>query len=134
MDESVSVVTIGYGLRNLADLDLAAREFHRVTRPGGQLLILDFGKPSSPLWRAFYFAYLRLVVPVFGRVFCGDADSYRYILESLKEYPAQAGIAGLLLKNGWVSPDTVNILGGMMSLTAARKPDRGLGETRPSAG
>jgi demethylmenaquinone methyltransferase/2-methoxy-6-polyprenyl-1,4-benzoquinol methylase len=77
------------------------------------------------LWRALYFAYLRLVVPVFGRVFCGDADSYRYILESLKEYPAQAGIAGLLLKNGWVSPDTVNILGGMMSLTAAHKRDRG---------
>jgi demethylmenaquinone methyltransferase/2-methoxy-6-polyprenyl-1,4-benzoquinol methylase len=118
----VNVVTVGYGLRNLADLDQAVREFHRVTCRGGRLLILDFGKPSSALWRAFYFAYLRLVVPLFGRVFCGDADSYRYIMESLREYPAQAGIAGLLCGGRWESPETVEILGGTMSLTMARKP------------
>jgi demethylmenaquinone methyltransferase/2-methoxy-6-polyprenyl-1,4-benzoquinol methylase len=120
-DESVNVVTVGYGLRNLADLEQAVREFHRVTCRGGRLLILDFGKPASRLWRGFYFAYLRLAVPLFGRAFCGDADSYRYILESLREYPAQAGIAGLLTAGGWQSPETLNLLGGTMSLTIARK-------------
>lgn len=121
-DESVDLVTIAYGLRNLADLDAAAREFHRVTRPGGRLLILDFGKPSSPAWRAVYFAYLRLVVPLFGKAFCGDADSYRYILDSLTHYPAQTGIRGLLESNGWSDSKTTNILGGIMSLTLACKP------------
>jgi demethylmenaquinone methyltransferase/2-methoxy-6-polyprenyl-1,4-benzoquinol methylase len=121
-DASVDVVTIAYGLRNLADLDLALREFHRVTRPGGRLLVLDFGKPAAAAWRALYFAYLRLVVPLFGRLFCGDADSYRYILDSLEQYPAQAGLSGLLTRAGWTEPETANILGGIMSLTSARKP------------
>jgi demethylmenaquinone methyltransferase / 2-methoxy-6-polyprenyl-1,4-benzoquinol methylase len=121
-DRSMDVITIAYGLRNLADLDLAALEFHRVTRPGGRLLILDFGKPASPVWRTLYFAYLRLVVPLFGRLFCGDADSYRYILESLKQYPAQSGLGGLLRRAGWVNPDTRNFLGGIMSLSMAHKP------------
>jgi demethylmenaquinone methyltransferase / 2-methoxy-6-polyprenyl-1,4-benzoquinol methylase len=130
-NQSVDVVTIAYGLRNLADLDAAAREFHRVTRPGGRLLILDFGKPASPAWRAVYYAYLRLVVPLFGKVFCGDADSYRYILDSLEHYPAQAGINGLLRPAGWLDPETTNIFGGIMSLTIARKPcERDLAELR----
>jgi demethylmenaquinone methyltransferase/2-methoxy-6-polyprenyl-1,4-benzoquinol methylase len=124
-DESVDAITLAYGLRNLADLDQAAREFHRVTRAGGRLLILDFGKPSSPFWRTLYFAYLRLVVPLFGRVFCGDADSYGYILESLKQYPAQSGIGGLLRNAGWVDANTTDILGGMMSLSIAHKPGPG---------
>jgi demethylmenaquinone methyltransferase / 2-methoxy-6-polyprenyl-1,4-benzoquinol methylase len=121
-DGSMDVVTIAYGLRNLADLDLAALEIHRVTRPGGRLLILDFGKPASLVWRTLYFAYLRLVVPLFGRLFCGDADSYRYILESLKQYPAQSGLGGLLRRAGWVNPETRNFLGGIMSLSIAHKP------------
>ena len=120
-DASASVVTIAYGLRNLADLPLAAREFHRVTRPGGRLLVLDFGKPTAAPWRVLYFAYLRLVVPLFGKLFCGDAASYGYILESLEHYPAQAGIDELLRNAGWTEPHTTNILGGIMSLTVARK-------------
>jgi demethylmenaquinone methyltransferase / 2-methoxy-6-polyprenyl-1,4-benzoquinol methylase len=120
-DASVNVVTIAYGLRNLADLDLAAREFYRVTRPGGRLLVLDFGKPTAAPWRVLYFAYLRLVVPLFGKLCCGDAESYRYILESLHQYPAQAGMGGLLRNAGWTEPHTTNILGGIMSLTVARK-------------
>ncbi len=120
-DDSIDVVTIAYGLRNLADLDLAALEFHRVTRPGGRLLILDFGKPGSALWRVPYVAYLRLIVPLFGQLFCGNAESYRYILESLRQYPAQAGMHELLGKAGWGDLETTNILGGIMSLSIAHK-------------
>jgi demethylmenaquinone methyltransferase/2-methoxy-6-polyprenyl-1,4-benzoquinol methylase len=121
-DASASVVTIAYGLRNLADLPRATRELYRVTRPGGRLLVLDFGKPTAAPWRILYFAYLRLVVPLFGKLFCGDAESYGYILESLEHYPAQAGIGGLLRNAGWTEPLTTNLLGGIMSLTVARKP------------
>jgi demethylmenaquinone methyltransferase/2-methoxy-6-polyprenyl-1,4-benzoquinol methylase len=123
-DATVDLISIAYGLRNLSDLDAAVREFHRVTLPGGRLLILDCGKPASPAWRALYFAYLRLVVPLFGRVFCGDAETYRYILDSLEHYPAQAGLGGLLRGAGWLDPETTNILGGIMSLTIAHKAAR----------
>lgn len=132
-DASVHVVTIAYGLRNLADIPHALREFHRVTRPGGRLVVLDFGKPSSLVWRGLYFAYLRLVVPLFGRVFCGDAASYRYILDSLEQYPAQAGLGALLKKAGWEEARTVNILGGIMSLSIAHKRGEPIGPWKSSA-
>jgi demethylmenaquinone methyltransferase/2-methoxy-6-polyprenyl-1,4-benzoquinol methylase len=116
------VVTIGYGLRNLRSFEDGLREFLRVTRPGGRLLILDFGKPSNALWRAAYYAYLRLVVPLFGWFWCGDAASYGYIIESLREYPAQEGMAQLLRDTGWERVTIRDLLGGIMSVTEAFKP------------
>jgi len=116
---SFDVVTIGYGLRNLADLECGVAELLRVLRPGGRLLILDFGKPCNGVWRACYFAYLRIVVPVFGLVFCGDSAAYGYILDSLREYPAQEGVTRLLREMAEVK--LVNFLGGAMSLHIARK-------------
>src|ERR1051326_3643498 len=88
-DASFEIVTVGYGLRNLASWETGLREMCRVATPGARLLVLDFGKPEFALWRNIYFGYLRLFVPCLGRVFAGSADSYSYILESLKHYPAQ---------------------------------------------
>jgi demethylmenaquinone methyltransferase/2-methoxy-6-polyprenyl-1,4-benzoquinol methylase len=119
--DSCDVVTIGYGLRNLRSFEDGLREFWRVTRPGGRLLILDFGKPSNVLWRAAYYAYLRLVVPLFGWFWCGDAASYGYIIESLREYPAQEGMAQLLRDTGWERVAIRDLLGGIMSITEAFK-------------
>jgi ubiquinone/menaquinone biosynthesis methyltransferase len=119
---SFEVATIGYGLRNLADLRQGVAELLRVLKPGGQLLILDFGKPPNPLWRALYFAYLRAVVPLFGRVFCGDAAAYGYILESLRHYPAQEGVSQLLGELGCAEVEVQNVIGGIMSIHRAVKP------------
>src|SRR5262249_37384016 len=65
-DASFDVVTVGFGLRNLASWETGLSEMARVARPGGRLLVLDFGKPDNANWRAIYFGYLRLLVPVFG--------------------------------------------------------------------
>jgi demethylmenaquinone methyltransferase/2-methoxy-6-polyprenyl-1,4-benzoquinol methylase len=93
----------------------------RVAKPGGRLLALDFGKPDNAAWRALYFAYLRLFVPLLGRVFCGNASAYAYILESLRHYPAQHGVAAQMCDLGLVNVTVVNLLGGVMSINYAEK-------------
>jgi demethylmenaquinone methyltransferase/2-methoxy-6-polyprenyl-1,4-benzoquinol methylase len=114
--DSFDIVTVGYGLRNLKDWETGLRELQRVTKPGGRLLALDFGKPDNSLWRALYFGYLRFFVPVLGRIFCGDAAAYGYILESLKHYPAQQGVAAKMRDLGLVQARLIHLLGGVMSI------------------
>jgi demethylmenaquinone methyltransferase/2-methoxy-6-polyprenyl-1,4-benzoquinol methylase len=77
------------------------REILRVLRPGGKFVSLDFGKPDSPAFRALYFGYLRVVLPILGRMFCGDPDTHGYILTSLRNYPAQRGIKEMMVLAGW---------------------------------
>ncbi len=121
-DASFDIVSISYGLRNLADFDAGLREMWRVARPGARLLVLDFGKPDNPQWRALYFGYLRFGVPLFGRVFCKNAPAYAYIYESLLHYPAQRGVDAKLRELGSVNTRIVNLLGGAMSINVGEKP------------
>jgi demethylmenaquinone methyltransferase/2-methoxy-6-polyprenyl-1,4-benzoquinol methylase len=121
-DDHFDAVTISYGLRNLADIPRGLAEMYRVTRPGGRLLVLDFGKPEQPWWRAVYFFYLGKVVPLLGACFCRNAPAYAYILESLQHYPAQAGVTAALRELGCTEVTLHNILGGAMSIHCAVKP------------
>jgi demethylmenaquinone methyltransferase/2-methoxy-6-polyprenyl-1,4-benzoquinol methylase len=115
------IVTISYGLRNLSDFDAAIAELLRVTKPGGRVLILDFGKPDNVLWRWLYFTYLRMGVPLFGLAFCRDAAAYGYILESLQHYPAQHGVDQALRKLNCRNVCIHNFLGGAMSINYAER-------------
>src|SRR5690349_19208530 len=121
-DGSFDVVTIAYGLRNLADLRGGLSEMQRVTKAGGRLLVLDFGKPRNALWRSVYFGYLRLFVPVLGRVFGGSAAAYAYILESLSHYPGQDGVAAEMRQLGLKNVRVINLLGGVMGINYAESP------------
>jgi demethylmenaquinone methyltransferase/2-methoxy-6-polyprenyl-1,4-benzoquinol methylase len=120
-DSTFDIVTIGYGLRNLASWERGLEEMIRVARPGGRLLALDFGKPDFPLWRRLYFGYLRRVVPLLGKIFCHDSDTHAYILESLQYYPGQRGVAEKLRALNCSDVVTRNLLGGAMSIHFARK-------------
>jgi demethylmenaquinone methyltransferase/2-methoxy-6-polyprenyl-1,4-benzoquinol methylase len=121
-DTTFDIVAVGYGLRNLVSWETGLQEMVRVAKPGGRLLVLDFGKPANPLWRGLYFGYLRLAVPVLGRLFAGSADAYAYILESLRHYPAQLGVTARLRELGLEQVETLNLLGGTMSIHRAIKP------------
>jgi demethylmenaquinone methyltransferase/2-methoxy-6-polyprenyl-1,4-benzoquinol methylase len=120
-ENEFDIVTVGYGLRNLADWELGVREMRRVLKPGGRLLALDFGKPENRLWRGIYFGYLKMCVPMFGRIFCGRAAAYSYILESLKHYPAQRGVEKTLHALEMRNVRTLNLLGGIMSINYGEK-------------
>jgi demethylmenaquinone methyltransferase/2-methoxy-6-polyprenyl-1,4-benzoquinol methylase len=120
-DVSFEIVTVGYGLRNLSNWEAGVSEMLRVARPGGRLLVLDFGKPDNAVWRTVYFAYLRLAVPLLGLLFCGNASAYAYILESLKHYPAQNGVAARMRELNMANVRVVNLLGGMMSINYGEK-------------
>jgi demethylmenaquinone methyltransferase / 2-methoxy-6-polyprenyl-1,4-benzoquinol methylase len=117
------IVSIGYGLRNLESWERGLEEMFRVARPGGRLLVLDFGKPEGWLWQRLFFFYLRTVVPLLGKVFCRDAAALAYIHESLLAYPAQRGVAGKMTAMGCREVRVRNLLGGAMSIHSCVKPD-----------
>ena len=121
IDNSFDIVTVGYGLRNLASWETGLREMRRVANPGGRLVVLEFGKPDNALWRGLYFGYLELFVPWMGRIFCGSASAYAYILESLKYYPAQHSVAAKMRELGLANIRVVNLLGGAMSINYGEK-------------
>jgi demethylmenaquinone methyltransferase/2-methoxy-6-polyprenyl-1,4-benzoquinol methylase len=122
-DNSFDAVTVGYGLRNLASWETGLREMLRVARPGARLVVLDFGKPPNALWRAMYFTHLGISVPLIGRLFGGNADAYAYILESLKHYPAQEGVAAKMREMKLVNVRVINLLGGAMAINYGEKPE-----------
>ena len=120
-DRSFDVVTIGYGLRNVPDLDTAIEELFRVVKPGGRVLSLDFNRPANRGVRMVYLAYLTLVGSSLGWLLHRDPDTYRYIPASLRTYPGAAGVADRLKRRGFVRVVHHPILGGLMSIHEAHK-------------
>lgn len=119
---SQDLVTIGYGLRNVPDLDVSLQEVRRVLRPGGRVLSLDFTLPASPLVRHAYLTYLDVVGGLFGQALHGDADAYRYIPASLRRYPGAEGVAARMADHGFVQAAAWPLLGGLMAINTARRP------------
>ena len=118
---SFDVVTTGYGLRNVPDLSAALDEIHRVLVPGGRLVSLDFNRPSNAIVRSAYWLYLTLVGSTLGLVLHGDADTYRYIPESIRNYPGAEKVAELLRRRGFADVTVVPVLAGFMAIHVARK-------------
>lgn len=121
-DNSFDIVTVGYGLRNLTSWQRGLDEMYRVARPGARLIVLDFGKPANGVWRAVYFAHLKMSVPLIGLLFCGNASAYAYILESLKHYPAQIAVAEKMRELKLSNVRIINLLGGAMAINYGEKP------------
>jgi demethylmenaquinone methyltransferase/2-methoxy-6-polyprenyl-1,4-benzoquinol methylase len=119
--QSFDVVTVGYGLRNVPHLHEAVREIHRVLTRGGRLLSLDFNRPSNAVVRSVYLAYLTVIGSALGLALHRDPDTYRYIPESIRNYPGAIGIARMLEAEGFGDVRIVPVLFGLMTIHVARK-------------
>jgi len=118
---SFDLVTTGYGLRNVPDLDAAIDEIARVLRPGGRLLSLDFNRPESAVIRAAYLAYLTGVGASLGWLLHRDPDTYRYIPASIRRYPGAGGVADRMNSRGFTRVRIVPLLFGLMTLHVAER-------------
>ena len=121
-DGSFDAVTMSFGLRNVADPDLALREILRVTRPGGRLVICEFSTPTWPPFRTLYFEYLMRVLPRMADAVTREGDSYEYLAESIRQWPDQEAFARRLLAAGWEHAAYRNLSGGIVALHRAQKP------------
>ena len=118
---SFDLVTTGYGLRNVPDLDAAIDEIARVLRPGGRLLSLDFNRPESAVVRAAYLAYLSGVGASLGWLLHRDPDTYRYIPASIRRYPGARGVADKMASRRFARVRIVPLLFGLMTLHVAER-------------
>lgn len=115
-DASFDCVTIAFGLRNVTDKDAALRSMYRVLKPGGRLLVLEFSKPLSRGLAAVYEQYSFKVLPAMGRWVANDADSYRYLAESIRMHPDQDTLKGMMDAAGFVHTQVYNLTGGIVAL------------------
>jgi demethylmenaquinone methyltransferase/2-methoxy-6-polyprenyl-1,4-benzoquinol methylase len=120
-DARFDVVTTGYGLRNVPDLERSVSEAARVLRPGGVFLSLDFNRPDHPLVRGAYYGYLTLVGSMLGWVLHRDPNTYRYIPESIRYYPGAAAVVRTLNSHGFRDACWYRVLGGLMAIHRARR-------------
>jgi demethylmenaquinone methyltransferase/2-methoxy-6-polyprenyl-1,4-benzoquinol methylase len=118
---SFDIVTIGYGLRNVADLGTALDELCRVLRSGGGVVSLDFNRPTNRVIRTVYSWYLTIVGSALGWILHRDPDTYRYIPASLRTYPGGDGVARMMEARGFLRVTHYPVLGGLMSIHHAFK-------------
>ncbi|MFT3779562.1 MAG: bifunctional demethylmenaquinone methyltransferase/2-methoxy-6-polyprenyl-1,4-benzoquinol methylase UbiE [Ottowia sp.] len=114
-DGHFDLISVAFGLRNMTRKDAALREMARVLKPGGRLLVLEFSQAAKPL-RGLYDLYSFKVLPRLGQLVAGDADSYRYLAESIRMHPNQAELKALMKVNGFGHVDFHNMTGGVVAL------------------
>ena len=122
--ESFDVIVMGYGLRYLDDLPRAMEAVHRVLRPGGVFLTLDFGVPRNALMRVFCFSYLFVVGTLWGLLLHGRADTYWHIVESLEAYPGQDALVSALEVAGFEQLLVAERIGGLSVVTSGERAVR----------
>ena len=115
-DASFDLVTIAFGLRNVTDKDAALGEMHRVLKPGGQARVLEFSQVTADWFRPIYDFHSFQVLPRLGRLFAGDADSYRYLSESIRRHPAQDALRSMMEAAGFERCRYSNVSAGIVAI------------------
>jgi len=115
-DGSFDCITIGFGLRNVTDKGTALAAMRRALKPGGQLLVLEFSHPRLPGLKPLYDAYSFRVLPLLGKAVAGDADSYRYLAESIRMHPDQEQLLLMMQEAGLEGCRYHNLSGGIVAV------------------
>ncbi len=115
-DNHFNCITIAFGLRNVTDKDAALRSMYRVLKPGGRLLVLEFSKPVVPGLNKLYDAYSFTLLPLMGKLVTNDADSYRYLAESIRMHPDQETLRAMMEQAGFERCDYHNLTGGIVAV------------------
>lgn len=119
-DRHFDLVSVAFGLRNMTHKDQALAEMSRVLKPGGRLLVLEFSKVAPPLIKAYDW-YSFKMLPQLGKLVAGDADSYRYLAESIRMHPDQEELKSMMNKAGFGHVDFHNMTGGVVALHVGMK-------------
>jgi demethylmenaquinone methyltransferase/2-methoxy-6-polyprenyl-1,4-benzoquinol methylase len=119
-DNHFDIVTVAFGLRNMTHKDRALKEMRRVLRPGGRLLVLEFSKVWKPLEKV-YDAYSFKLLPWLGQKIAGDAESYRYLAESIRMHPDQEALKAMMEQAGLERVEVFNMTAGVVALHRAYK-------------
>lgn len=116
-------ITVGYGVRNFTDRLQALREMHRVLRPQGIAVILETGMPKNALWKALFWGYFRLYVPLLGALFARDKDAYTYLPESTAAFPHRERFLYLCQQAGFHRATYIDLMGGASILYKLQKDE-----------
>jgi demethylmenaquinone methyltransferase/2-methoxy-6-polyprenyl-1,4-benzoquinol methylase len=120
-DNTFDVVTIAFGLRNVTHKDQALASMHRVLQPGGRVVILEFSQLVMPLLQRLYDSYSFNVLPWLGKLVVGDAESYRYLLESIRRHPGQETLKSMMESAGFDLIAYYNLSGGIAAVHCGYK-------------
>ena len=120
-DESFDAATMSFGLRNVADVDRALAELHRVVRPGGRLVVCEFSHPTWAPLRTVYSEYLMGALPSVARRVSSNPDAYVYLAESIQAWPDQPALAARMQAAKWTDVSWLNLTGGIVALHRGRR-------------
>ncbi len=114
-------ITMAFGLRNVTNKEAALKSAHRVLKPGGRFLVLEFSKPAVGFLEKLYDAYSFNIIPKLGRWITGDADSYQYLVESIRKHPDQKTLQAMFEQSGFKRTRYLNLSGGIVALHSGYK-------------
>mgnify|MGYP001357146964 CR=1 FL=1 len=116
LDDQFDCVTIAFGLRNVTDKQKALESMHRVLKPGGKLVVLEFSKPVAPGLNPIYDTYSFKILPKIGKWVAKDEDSYQYLAESIRKHPPQEELKAMLEDAGFFKAEYFNLTGGIVAI------------------
>lgn len=119
---SFAAVTVSFGVRNVADLDLALGEMLRVLRPGGDLVVLEAALPGNAVIRPLYLFYFRHILPRLGRLFSPKGTAYQYFSDSVVDFPSREAFLARMSQAGFANPHYDELTAGTVCLYRARRP------------
>jgi len=120
-DGSMDAAMVGFGVRNLTNMAAGLREMYRVLRPGGRLAILEFSRPTNPLWRRLYDLYSFTVMPLLGQVIAGSREAYTYLTTSIRQFPLPEELAATLRTIGFTQVTYQRLTNGIAVIHLAMK-------------